>query len=536
MINNPPENIRPPQDADQPIQPVSPSGRFEKAKNLIKNSTSRIRDRLFGRQQDTQKIQQVQEELLLLGEKSEAETNIGVRLIKSLEEKGITLPQTEADVGNSVLADGMTNETVDKKLLEKLQKQKEAPNGYLIGIGAGNVFTMLDAFPKGSEPKAILLFDINSKVIAYGQQLIDGFRESAGYGKVLNKDLGMNFLPISRLALEKHGQLLHRLAQEGNLVIARANFMDSRLTEELAHLPNIHDANNVVYLSNIADPIYEISRGFDYSYAPSFQHLEAITPRSPHTNYFADTVRFPLEYDVRFRREIPEFSPEDFSQQYNTSTEFGVNRFRSRPLDEIEHVVTENPALENLNGWDIQRIIDTYHSFRTIPEVAERVRNMVDHISAIRKETIGRKEEFIRRSKEPPTVNSGIWMYIAPTEAVIADLQNDYDYDRDFIPYVATTYWQDASFPNQIDLRQLPHRKSIIKDPATGKWVITEDMTNFMKGKIEEGEIGRLQGLSFEEMSMAKLYRETKNRVLVRDPHAVVAEKSLDELVKILLR
>lgn len=237
--------------------------------------------------------------------------DIGTQFIGLLKQKGAIIPPKEfMSVGVSATL-GYTNEKVDANLIEKVRSQEHPPNGYLIGIGAGNVFRMLELYPEGKTPKAIILFDIDPLVVAQGQYFIEQLKRNKP------EDDG-NLEPLKSIIKKakerrKLAPVLQQLAQEGNLVIAQADFTDERVIEALNNLPNLRDYSNVIYLSNISDHIWrrKYSQG-KYEYIPNFNFLESLTPKSPLKNYYVDTVRQSLSYNLRIDTRVPQFDYEDF--------------------------------------------------------------------------------------------------------------------------------------------------------------------------------------------------------------------------------
>lgn len=244
-------------------------------------------------------------------------TGIGQKFLATLERKGIITESDEFEK-EGVAAQGGTNETGNPSLFEKVRNQQEAPNGYLIGIGAANVFSMLEAFPEGTKPKAIILFDIDPEVVAYGQRLIEEMKNQPDHPiTTLNPDEKVfyeNKQADTKIALKKYYPLLQQLAKEGNLVIAKADLTDPKVLLQLYGLPGWKESNNLFYLSNIADHIWrrnssKLKKPFLF---PNFILFGGLAPTAPHRNYFIDTTTRSLDYCLRIGTQPPKFESSDF--------------------------------------------------------------------------------------------------------------------------------------------------------------------------------------------------------------------------------
>lgn len=75
-----------------------------------------------------------------------------------------------------VLVEGIitTNESYSSSFYEKIKNQFH-PNGYIYGVGAGGIFTMLGSFE--SPPLGIIMVDIDPATILAGKVLVNGFKQ-----------------------------------------------------------------------------------------------------------------------------------------------------------------------------------------------------------------------------------------------------------------------------------------------------------------------------------------------------------------------
>lgn len=285
-------------------------------------------------------------------------------LVEKLQGKNITPPEFKS-IG--VAAFGGTNEAAPKSFFEAVQAKN--PDGYLIGIGAGNVLTMLHCFPDSVVPKGVVLADIDPKVVTAGKLMVKKLNQSEtaeDFDKQfvrLSKD--QFFTEISslieqedntvlkqRLSLipkeewdlfwgnnagayesyragwkpyEHQGSplnvssgirnkfpVLKQLAETNNIAVFFADFTNPALIEPITQLPDFRDSTNIIYLSNIADHISH--RGSQIENLSSMQSLTAYQKASKST-IFIDSLQTLLYY-LRARHSLPQYSPSDLS--YNT--------------------------------------------------------------------------------------------------------------------------------------------------------------------------------------------------------------------------
>lgn len=434
--------------------------------------------------------------------------DIGTRLAQILETKNIIIQTPEFQRVGVEAMEG-TNEKGSPSLFEKVRSQEQAPNGYLIGVGFANVFSILEAFPEGITPRAMLLFDVDPEVVAYGQRFIEEMKSAPDYPE---QKLGRSERISSELwdsdykvALTKYGPMLQKLAREGNLVIARADLTDPRLVEEIANLPNYRELNNVIYLSNIADHLWRRQEEQNPDYIPDFSVFDTLEPNPPFRNYFIDTLTSgQLNYNLRVGIQPPRF---DASCFWVAPT--SLWGWQTRPIDEIEGT-PENPVWEDISNWDLDHLKRAYETLANTPR-AKAKRELIER--RINEERSPENYDELKTHPPSEATYSKI-VYEFPTEpereAFLKKLLAvPYDYERDFIPFIASTIWKDAKFPNQVRFWEIPETTHA-KD-ETGKYVIKVNPYDWVRGRIE---IGYLKDLIFEELAMAKIYQELRRRGL----------------------
>lgn len=472
----------------------------------------------------------------------ERQLSIGTNFVRLLKEKGVIIPEEErfdSSIGVSALKG--TNETLDPNLIEKVRSQQEAPDGYLIGIGAGNVVTMLRLFPEGKIPKAMILFDIDHEVVREGKKAIERLRDKPNerYYNIWSDKSNPAFEPnvmVNPEEGEKLESVLKQLAKEGNLVIERADFTDQRLIAALNELPDLDNSNNVIYLSNISDHTWRRTKVI-----PNFNFLESLTPKSPLKNYYVDTVQQSLNYRLRIGTSIPKFDEEDFKMRSLI--------MQTKPTDEIDGP-QENPLYEDTSTWNIEKLMNTYQRMKSSPSTKGRSKYIEARIKQDRDQALKEYGGWKNKAQEPPEQKEEVervteYLYIVPTdpseeEQVQKELAMPYDYEKDFIPFIADNIWRDKVTAREIYFLKEYKRDLAVtsiertdtensKPPFKYKVIYTYDPRQQMKGRIENAY---LEKNTYEELVMAKLYREVGKRILANRPDADVVNKNFEELVE----
>lgn len=293
--------------------------------------------------------------------------NIANILTDNLNKKSdIVPPQVE---NRGVAALGGTNETVSKGFFEAVQAKD--PDGYIVGVGAGNVFTLVNCFPDDTLPKGIILADIDPAVVAVGKLMIKKLRESETFeefdrqvhglpeeefireikqimgeeeNSILAKRLdslskedwirawryiaknkddaslykywnpekydGTQFqgTPINTIgAMREKFSTLKQLVEAGNITITYADFTNPTFIAAVKNLPEFSDSTNIIYISNIIDHI--TSRGRQFENVEVMEVLKGYeNPVRPPV--FIDTLQS-LNYFLRVRNALPVYTHED---------------------------------------------------------------------------------------------------------------------------------------------------------------------------------------------------------------------------------
>lgn len=198
---------------------------------------------------------------------------------EEIKKKELKPPEFKSEGASSFSS---TNERINPEILHEIQNSENAPDGYLVGVGVSNIFSLLDTFPEGKIPKGIVLINIDPKATKQAEDFVDYLKQGklvsfAGGSPSTYYDSKSAFarkdndsqksyeeqayhegekqVDTSAVIL-RHKELLFKLAKEGNIAVLQQNILDQNLIEILDRLPGFQTSNNVIYLSNIADWIY----------------------------------------------------------------------------------------------------------------------------------------------------------------------------------------------------------------------------------------------------------------------------------------
>lgn len=455
----------------------------------------------------------------------EQKLGIGDGLQKDIKEAGLESTGFEK-VGEPAL--GRTNEKGSRYLFEEISNRKDAPDGYLIGIGASNVFSVLKAFSKDKMPVGIILFDIDPAVVKAGEKMVAGFKESAQYSPFpADRWVGQEI--FSRIAqanpdaaIKKYAPKLHELAKRGNFTIIRADFTDQRIIDRLAKLPGLAEHNNVIYLSNIADHLWRAKYNSEQGYLPNFDYLKVLEPNSLHRNYYIDTLQVGLDYNLRVDDKPPQFKPHDFNPLF-----MGNLKIQTEMADRLSN--TSDVVWQDLAQVGTTELHELYEQFKNSPTQREKLDFVAGLCNDQRQFAADRyskkKEEHGTAIYEDHGLERVVQLTAEEEQATLAELKKPYDYYEHFIPYVAKYIWQEASDPSEIRLDAIPRRK-VFERNERGELAMVVDPRDKTTGEIEKWllEIG----VSYSEMAMAKIHREVKRRV--GDKGEDLSEKSTSVL------
>ncbi|MEK7559494.1 MAG: hypothetical protein AAB521_04270 [Patescibacteria group bacterium] len=189
-----------------------------------------------------------------------------------------------------------TSEAAYPMFIEELRDSE--PNGYLIGVGTGGIFTLLQAFDK--PPEGIVIADINPYVVIGGRVMVEMLLASEGpeeftnnffkmpqedYWKIADaitqkdktfrrglKDWHISlkrdfYTPmISANAQTRHNipevvtdnfAVLKKLAQEGEIAVCYTDILNPDFVQAIEGLPDFKTTASLIYISNIVSLMFE---------------------------------------------------------------------------------------------------------------------------------------------------------------------------------------------------------------------------------------------------------------------------------------
>ncbi len=229
--------------------------------------------------------------------------------------------------------------------------QSKGPDGYLVGIGAGTIFALLQCFPENVSPQGMIIVDYNPHVIAGAKHLVEtlaasqtisSFRKAffnlseRKYRKKMKQIAEKERNPLIRdrlidvhrtfpsthtpiniyteafsfsseyslniaYVITEYFEMLHSLAKAGNIAVLYSNFINPELIDAVTDLPDFPRRINIIYSSNIfqfLDPlenIYRLRRYSNQIKSPIF--IDA----SPATDFY-----------LRVRHHLPIYSALEF--------------------------------------------------------------------------------------------------------------------------------------------------------------------------------------------------------------------------------
>lgn len=285
-------------------------------------------------------------------------TGIADFINAEIQKKELKSPEFKSEGASGF---SVTNERINPGILHEIKDSENAPDGYLIGVGVSNIFSLLDTFPEGKIPKGIVLINIDPRAAKQAEYFVNHLKQ----GKIVDFASGNPYVFYDSKSvfarkdngsqesyekkayhegkkqvytgdvIERHKELLFQLAREGNIAVLQQNILDQNLVEILTKLPGFKASNNVVYLSNIVDWIYRdqawklweqrfaahtggLPQPPDLDLEELFKpllNLDLLKPEFPHKNLFADTLgsKSGLHYQLRISDRIPQFKQSDFN-------------------------------------------------------------------------------------------------------------------------------------------------------------------------------------------------------------------------------
>lgn len=210
---------------------------------------------------------------------------------EEVEKKGLR-PPNYVELGASNFS--LTNERrrfsmpYQNFMIEPVQATLEHPNGYLIGVGVSNIFSLMDLSWEKGMPEGIVLVNVDPKAVQQAKVFVENLVQGkviefigkgdgtfsteviydAASGKAnpylpFTADAQRRYIEVACLNGEdvvmtsevilKNSQALIRLAKTGNIAVVQQDLFNPDFLEILARLPNLKTRKNVIYTSNVGD-------------------------------------------------------------------------------------------------------------------------------------------------------------------------------------------------------------------------------------------------------------------------------------------
>ena len=179
------------------------------------------------------------------------------------------------------------------------------PNGYIVGIGAGGILSLVDCFQNDNSPRGIIMTDINPYVVTVGKMMIDELNHAQAAGQFVHnffqqssdsftqkfrkttdadeelrdalerwEDTRLSFrTPMNAWAntqrlqtnhllrrstrifvpdvIAENFQLLKSLADKEKMAVFFTDLTNRHFTQAVASLPDFSVSRNIIYLTNI---------------------------------------------------------------------------------------------------------------------------------------------------------------------------------------------------------------------------------------------------------------------------------------------
>lgn len=250
-----------------------------------------------------------------------------------------------------------TNEWADNTF--RVEDKGNPVDGYIIGVGFGNIFRMLDLLPtSNSLPKAVLATDVMPEVVLAGRigkkklaqaQDTDAFLQAVRSTTTSDIDAAIkeeeNPTVAQRLGdargyvqqtfqsgefpigqgwflnhymidiLDRNFLRMQQLAREENIGVTLMGITNPHFLTGVRQLDGYGSSRNVVYVSNIIDHITQ--RGEDPSQFEALRLLEAL--ETQRRSVCVDTTEQERKYALRTRGLPPTYSKGDFTRLYGRS-------------------------------------------------------------------------------------------------------------------------------------------------------------------------------------------------------------------------
>ncbi len=243
-------------------------------------------------------------------------SNAPFDIVAAFQGKDFT-PPPSSNLASGMSALLQSNDCGSPEFYNSIRERR--PDGYIVGVGAGAIFSLVECFDKEKPPKGIVIADVKPRVVLFSRFLIDKLARSESFGEFRNnffqltdeeyraqidiflqqqeggdiyKPLTENsftFIDVDKGVTPRHlwrsyedrkggigpfhphdevqpidvlqdnYDLLHQLALQNRITAVYSDISDESFIKTVKHLPDFKKATNIVYISNVADFMHHIS-------------------------------------------------------------------------------------------------------------------------------------------------------------------------------------------------------------------------------------------------------------------------------------
>jgi len=292
-------------------------------------------------------------------EKSERKLHLGSDFEQMLSVIAEKSPPPVLESGG-VMALLATNEFFD---IEEIKKELPIElDGYIFGVGAGNIYSLTHLFDPEKPPRAIMSVDVIPEVVLVGRIAIQLMKRTGNFNEFLRvlqteemfleeahevieketsqivkqrlqavnvksvlKDIGGQAVHTPTNGIIEYGfhdrvsvfaairdrwEVLQKLAREDNIGIGLADMIDGEVVASVSNFGEFRNTANVIYVTNIIDHITDRGTNFGEN-DKRLRAMGTLQLLDNGKSVFLDTTQG-RNYKLRVSQHLPEYSRDDF--------------------------------------------------------------------------------------------------------------------------------------------------------------------------------------------------------------------------------
>lgn len=235
-------------------------------------------------------------------------------------------------------------------------------DGYIFGVGAGNIYSFAHLFDLEKPPKAIVSVDVMPEVVLAGRVAVQLMKKVGTFDEFLKalqkedvfleemrdvveketspvvkqrlqnvnvrsvlEDLQREagHIPSSGIieygsyervivfaAIKERWEILQKLAKEGNIGIGLADITDREVLAGVSNFGDFEDSTNIIYVTNIIDHITD--RGYNFGKNDCrLAAMDTLEVLDNGKSVFIDTMQV-KKYKLRVSKHAPKYTRDDF--------------------------------------------------------------------------------------------------------------------------------------------------------------------------------------------------------------------------------